>query len=174
MKQITIYRLLTYILLPFASFFAVMDLIMLMSAVGNPSLLFAVFLIAAFCIYVFASMIFLTRHIDRNKHAKNSLKDWVKVNAYASLLLDIKHFLVSALGIFYMGEHDLRNVVDKFLETQPNMPSNINVTLFVQIMRGAAYFLFFFSFVLLVHITMGLRLLKQYAYLFADEVIEQD
>jgi hypothetical protein len=173
MKQLTIYRLLTYILLPFASFFAVMDLIMLMSALGNPSLLFAVFLIAAFCIYVFASMLFMTRHIDRNQHAKPSLKDWVKVNAYASLFLGFQ-FLISAVGIFYMGEHDLRTVVDKFLETQPNMPSNINVTLFVQIMRGAAYFLFFFAFVLLVHITMGLRLLKQYAYLFADEVIEQD
>jgi hypothetical protein len=39
-------------------------------------------------------------------------------------------------------------------------------------MRGAAYFLFFFAFVLLVHITMGLRLLKQYAYLFAEEITE--
>jgi hypothetical protein len=64
--------------------------------------------------------------------------------------------------------------VDKFLESQPNMPSNLNITLFVKVMRGAAYFLFFFAFVLLVHITMGLRLLKQYAFLFADEVVDQD
>lgn len=173
MKQLNLYRVLSYILLPFASFFAVMDLIMLMSALGNPSLLFAVFLIAAFCIYIFASLIFMKRHIDRNQHAKPSLKDWIKVNAYASLFLGFQ-FLISALGIFYMGEHDLRNVVDKFLETQPNMPSEINVTLFVKIMKGAAYFLFFFSFVLLVHITMGLRLIKQYAYLFTEERVDQD
>jgi hypothetical protein len=173
MKQLTIFRLLTYILLPFASFFAVMDLIMLLSALGNPSLLFAVFLIAAFCIYVFASLIFMIRHIDRNQHAKSSLKDWIKVNAYASLFLGFQ-FLISAVGIFYMGEQDLKNVVDKFLETQSNMPSNLNITLFVKVMRGAAYFLFFFAFVLLIHITMGLRLIKQYAFLFADEVVEQD
>jgi hypothetical protein len=173
MKQLTIFRLLTYILLPFASFFAVMDLIMLLSALGNPSLLFAVFLIAGFCIYVFASMVFLIRHIDRNNYAKPSLKDWIKVNAYVSLFLGFQ-FLISAVGIFYMGEHDLKNVVDKFLETQPNMPSEINVVLFVKIMRGAAYFLFFFSFVLLVHITMGLRILKQYAHLFIEEIANPD
>lgn len=169
MKQLTIFRVLTYILMPFASFFAIMDLIMLLSALGNPSLLFAVFLIAAFCIYVFASLIFMVRHIDRNQHAKPSLKDWVKVNAYASLFLGFQ-FLISAVGIFYMGEHDLRVVIEKFLETQPKMPSDLNITLFIKVMRGAAYFLFFFSFVLLVHITMGLRLLKQYAYLFAEEI----
>jgi hypothetical protein len=173
MKQLTLFRLFTYILLPFASFFAVMDLIMLLSAIGNPSLLLGVFLLAAFCIYVFASMIFLIRHIDRNQHAKSSLKDWIKVNAYASLFLGFQ-FLITAVGIFYMGEQDLKNVVDKFLESQPNMPSNLNIALFVKVMRGAAYFLFFFAFVLLVHITMGLRLLKQYAFLFADEVVDQD
>ncbi len=171
MKQLTLFRFLTYILLPFASFFAFIDLIMLLSALGNPTLLFAVFLIAAFCIYVFAYIIFLKRHIDRNQHAKSSLKDWIKVNAYASLFLGFQ-FLISAVGIFYMGEHDLRNVVDRFLETQPNMPGEINIALFVKIMKGAAYFLFFFSIVLLVHITMGLRILKQYAFLFAEEVID--
>ena len=171
MKQITVFRLFTYILLPFAAFFGIMDLIMLLSALGNPSILFAVFLIAAFCIYVFAALIFLIRHIDRNQHAKPSLKDWIKVNAYASLFLGFQ-FLISAVGIFYMGEHELRNVVDKFLETQPSMPNNLNITLFVKMMRGAAYFLFFFAFILLVHITMGLRILKQYAYLFAEEIAE--
>jgi len=35
-------------------------------------------------------------------------------------------------------------------------------------MRVAAYFLFFFSFILLVHITLGLKILKQYGYLFAE------
>ncbi len=171
MKQLTIFRLLTYILVPFASFFAVMDLIMLLSALANPSILFGVFLLGAFCIYVFAYLIFLIRHIDRDQPAKPSLKDWIKVNAYASLFLGFQ-FLITAVGIFYMGEHDLRNVVDKFLESQPNMPSNLNITLFVKMMRGAAYFLFFFAFVLLVHITIGFRLLKQYAYLYTEEVVD--
>lgn len=171
MKQLTIFRLLTYILVPFASFFGVMDLIMLLSALGNPSILFGVFLLAAFCIYVFASMIFLIRHIDRNQHAKTSLKDWIKVNSYASLFLGFQ-FLITAVGIFYMGEHELRNIVDKFLESQPNMPSNLNITLFVKMMRGAAYFLFFFAFILLVHITLGFRLLKQYAYLFEEAIVD--
>jgi len=173
MKQLTIFRILSYILLPFASILGIMDLFMMMSALGNPSIMLSVFLIATFCIYVFASLIFLTRHIDRDLTAKPSLKDWVKVNAYASLFLGFQ-FLISALGIFYMGESDLRNVIEKFLDTQANMPSNINAMLFVKIMRGVAYFLFFFSILLLVHITICLKLIKQYAYLFVKERIEQD
>jgi hypothetical protein len=150
-----------------------MDLFMIPSALGSPTLLFSVFLLAAFCIYVFASLIFLVRHIDQNKHAKHTLKDWVKVNAYASIFLGVQ-FLVSAVGIFYMPQHELSDYIDKFLGSQPNMPSNINTALFIKIMRGAAYFLFFFSFLLLVHVTMGLRLLKQYAYLFTDEQPTQE
>ncbi|MEI8074059.1 MAG: hypothetical protein WCH78_04855 [Bacteroidota bacterium] len=168
MKELSFYRVITYILVPFASILGIMDLFMIPSALGNPSILFSVFLLATFCIYVFASLIFLVRHIDQNKHAKHSLKDWVKVNAYASFFLGIQ-FLVSAVGIFYMPQHELSDYIDKFLGTQANMPSNINTALFIKIMRGVAYFLFFFSFLLIVHVTMGLRLLKKYAYLFNDE-----
>lgn len=168
MKKITVFRLLTYILLPFAAFFGLMDIIMLMSAIANPSLLLAVFLIAAFCIYSFASLVFLTKHIDRNQTAKPSLKDWIKVNAYASFFLGFQ-FLVTAGGIFYMGEHELKTVIDKFLETQSNLPAELNVQLFIKVMRGAAYFLFLFSFVLIVHITMVFGLIKQYSHLFDTE-----
>lgn len=168
MKELSFYRVFTYILIPFASILGIMDLFMIPSALGSPSLLFSVFLLGAFCIYVFASLILLVRHIDPNKHAKPSLKDWVKVNAYASIFLGVQ-LLVSAVGIFYMPEHDLSEYIDKFLGSQPNMPSNINTALFIKVMRGAAYFLFFFSFLLLVHVTMGLRLLKQYEFLFTEE-----
>ncbi len=173
MKELSFYRVFTYILIPFASIFGIMDLFMIPSALGSPSLLFSVFLLATFCIYVFASLIFLVRHIDQNKHAKHGLKDWVKVNAYACIFLGVQ-FLVSAVGIFYMKEHDLSDYIDKFLGSQPNMPSNINTALFIKVMRGAAYFLFFFSFLLLVHVTMGLRLLKQYDYLFTEEQPNQE
>jgi len=173
MKELSFFRVITYILIPFASIFGIMDLFMIPSALGSPSLLFSVFLLATFCIYVFASLIFLVRHIDPNKHAKHSLKDWVKVNAYASLFLGVQ-FLISAVGIFYMQEHDLSEYIDKFLGSQPNMPSNLNTALFIKVMRGVAYFLFFFSFLLLVHITMALRLLKQYEYLFTEEQVNQE
>jgi hypothetical protein len=173
MKELSFYRVFTYILVPFASILGIMDLFMIPSALGSPSLLFSVFLLAAFCIYVFASLIFLVRHIDLNKHAKHSLKDWLKVNAYASVFLGVQ-FLVSAVSIFYMPEQDLSEYIDKFLGSQPNMPSTINTALFIKIMHGAAYFLFFFSFLLLVHVTMGFRLLKQYEYLFSEVQIDQE
>jgi len=173
MKELSFYRVITYILIPFASILGIMDLLMIPSAIGSPSILFSVFLLAAFSIYVFASLLFLVRHIDANKQAKHSLKDWVKVNAYASLFLGIQ-FLISAISIFFMPTQDLSDYIDKFLGTQPNMPSTINTALFIKVMHVAAYFLFFFSLLLLAHITLGLRLIKQYAYLFMDEQANQE
>jgi hypothetical protein len=167
MKQLTIFRILTYILLPLATFFGLMDLLMIPSAFGNPTVLLPVFLLAAFTIYTYAYFIFLVKNIDRNQIAKPSLKDWIKVNAYASLFLGFM-LLFESLAIFFVNQADLTGVIDKFLDSQPNLPSNINSAFFLKIMHIAAYFLFFFSFLLLVHITMGLKYLKQYEYLFTE------
>jgi len=106
-----------------------MDLLMIPSAFGNPAVLLPVFLLAAFTIYVYAYFIFLIRNIDRNEYAKSSLRDWIKVNAYASLFLGFM-LLFEALAIFFVNQAELSTVVDKFLDSQQNLPSNINAAFF--------------------------------------------
>lgn len=168
MKRLTFYRILSFILVPIALFFGLMDVLFLLSATGNPSYLLPVFLIACLCIYVFTSLSFLNKHINKNATALPSLKDWIRVNAYVSLFFGFM-LLIEALGIFYMADNQLRSVIEKFLETQPNMPSGLTVTVFIKLMRGIAYFLFFFSIILLMHISISLKLLKEYAHLFSDD-----
>jgi len=168
MKQLTLFRILSFVLLPFAAIFGLMDLIMLLGALANPAVLLPVFLIAAFCIYVFASLVFLIRHISTGQAAKPSFKDWIKVNAYASLFLGFL-FLFNSLSIFYMKDSEMRELIQKFLDMQTNLPANINAEMFIKMMRGAAYFLFFFSIGILLHIRICLGLVKQYQYLFSED-----
>ena len=172
MKKFTLFRILSYTLLPFAIFFGFMNFFFIASAFANPSIFFLAFLIAGFCIYTFSNLIFLTRHIDTGIHAKSSLKDWIKVNAYATLILGFM-FLINALGIFFMPEATLRTTISKFLDEVPNLPPQMNVSIFIKILRGVSYFLFFFSILTLVQVFMSLKLLKQFAPLFTTESVEK-
>ncbi len=168
MKTLTIYRILTYVLLPIAVLFGMIDFLMLFSALANPALLFIVFIMAGFVIYTFASLRFLTNGIDSNKPCKTSLRDWIKVNGYVSVFLGVS-FLMNALSVFFSSETSLRKLLSNFLESQSNVPPMLTPDLFIYMMKIAAYFLFFVSVVLLAHIPLTFRLLKQYGYLFDEK-----
>lgn len=167
MKALTIFRILTFVLLPIAALFGVIDFFMLFSALANPAMLFVVFIMAGFVIYTFASLRFLTKGIDLNKPCKPGLKDWIKVNGYVSIFLGVS-FLMNALTVFFSSEASLRQILKQFLETQPNVPAMLTPELFIYMMKIAAYFLLFVSVVVLAHIPINFRLLKQYAYLFEE------
>ncbi|MEI8098407.1 MAG: hypothetical protein WCG74_06205 [Sediminibacterium sp.] len=165
MQQLTIFKILTFILVPFAILFGLMDIILLLSALANPTFLFAVFLVGGFCIYVFASLFFITKHVKHNMPAPASTKDWIRVNAFVSLFFSFM-FLMNSLSMFYMGDAELKNIIDKFLDTQSKLPAEFTPALFVKLMRSISYFFFFFSLILLAHLSICFKLLKQYAYLF--------
>ena len=167
MKALTIFRILTFVLLPIAVLFGVIDFFMLLAALANPAMLFIVFVMSGFVIYTFASLRFLTKGIDVNKPCKPSLKDWIKVNGYVSIFLGVS-FLMNALTVFFSSEASLRQILKQFLETQSNVPPMLTPELFIYMMKIAAYFLFFISVVLLSHIPVNFRMLKQYGYLFEE------
>jgi hypothetical protein len=168
MNQITLFRILSFILLPIALFFIVMDLIAIIMALGNPSLLFPVFLLTGMIIYVFTSFYFLMMGLNRNQVLGASVKDWIKVNAYVTLFLGFQFMLIS-VSIFFMGEASLNDFAEKAMAGQPNMPSQMNTGLFLKMLKGMAYFFFFLSLALLVHINICFKLLKQYASLFLQK-----
>jgi hypothetical protein len=167
MKALTIFRILTFVLLPIAALFGVLDFFMLFAALANPAMLFIVFVMAGFVIYSFSSLRFLTKGIDLNKPCKPSLKDWIKVNGYVSVFMGVS-FLMNALTIFFSSEANLKQILNTFLETQSNVPPMLTPEIFIYAMKIAAYFLFFVSVVLLAHIPVTFRLLKQYGYLFEE------
>lgn len=167
MKQLTVFRILTFILVPLAVLFGVMDLLMLLASLGNPAILLAVFVVTSFVIYTFASLRFLSRVIDTGRPATHSLRDWVRVNAYVASFMAIM-MLMNAFTIFFMSDIALREYVQKFLDSQAGNPAHISEGMFISIMKACAWFFLFVGLILISHIRINFRLLRQYAGLFRD------
>lgn len=167
MKQLTLFRILTFTLLPIAAMFGFMDLLFLMVALANPAMLLIVFILAAFVIYTFTSLHFLTKGIDTGKPCKSSLRDWIRVNAFVSVFMGIM-FLMNVLSVFFTNDVTLREYLAKALETQTNVPPMLNIDLFVKVMKWAAWVMLFISIALLTHIFLNFRIMKQYNYLFKE------
>jgi hypothetical protein len=167
MKQLTIFRIFSFILVPIAALFGIMALLMLLTALANPSLLLIVFIMAAFVIYTFTSLSFLTRGIDTGRPLKPGLRDWIRVNAYVAGFMGIM-CLMNVVSLLFMSESDLREFVSKAIAAQPNVPPGLNENLFMTVMKIAAWFLGFVSIILLVHIRINFRLMKLYHHLFRE------
>jgi hypothetical protein len=165
MKQLTIFRILTFILLPIAAMFGFIDIIFILSALANPALLLVAFILAAFVIYTFASLKFLSKGLDTGRPCNPSLRDWIRVNAFVSSFMGVM-FLLNSLSVFFTSEVTLRQYLSQFLESQPNVPAMLNLELFLTIMKIMAWFMFFVSVVLLIHIRLNFRIMKKYGYLF--------
>ncbi len=165
MKQLTIFRVLTYILLPFAALLGLMDAIILLNAIANPAFLLIGFILATFVIYTVVSMQFLIKGIDNRRRCNPSLRDWIRVNAYVCFFM-AGLFVLNALSIFFTSDISLRQYLSKFMEVQPKMPPMVNLEFLLSMMKGMAWFMFFFGLVLLVHIRINFKLLKTHAQLF--------
>ena len=165
MKQLTIFRILSFILLPIAALFGGIGFFVLLMALANPEMFLLVFLLAGFVIYTFSSLKFLIKAIDTDRPCKPGLRDWIRVNAFVSIFLGVM-FLNGALVIFFSGNAQLRKLYDQTLELQPNMPTIMNFNMYLSMMHAAAYFFLFISIILLVHIPLNFRVMKKYRYLF--------
>jgi len=139
----------------------------LFPALANPAMLLPVFMTAAFVIYTFTSLRFLTKGIDINKPCKPSLRDWIRVNAFVSSFMGIM-LLANALAIFFMNDTLLRQMLKDVLEKQVNVPPMLNIELFVKMVKLAVWFMLFVSIIMLVHIVLNFRLMKQYKHLFQE------
>ncbi len=160
-----LYIVLSYILLPIALFFGFMDSLLLLSALANPSALILVFAMACIVIYSIASFKFLKLGIEREQTQTTKLKDWIKVNAYVSLMMFSLIFL-NAVSILISNDATLISFIDEFLAQQSGLPPEFNSQFVLKIMRTAAYFLFVIGAVGILHIRMTLKLVKEYDYLF--------
>lgn len=167
MKQLTIFRILSFILVPIAALFGIMTLMTLLTALANPALLLIVFILAAFVIYTFTSLTFLVRGIDTGRPLKPGLRDWIRVNAYVAGFMGFM-CLMNVISLAFMHESDLREYVGKAIAAQPNVPPMLNVELFVTVLKIAAWFMGFVSVILLIHIRINFRLMKLYQHLFHE------
>lgn len=168
MNQLTIYRILTYILVPIAAFFGLMGFLILIPAIGNPPMWFMLFLFASIVIYTIKSLKFLKSGIERNAACKPNLRDWIRVNAFVCMGMGAM-FLFNAIGIYMLGPIALREFVERAIESQPNLPEGINPDLFVSVIKGVAGFMLFVSIIILIHVILTFSMLKKFGHLFRTQ-----
>jgi hypothetical protein len=142
-----------------------MDSILLISALANPSAMILVFAMACIVIYSFTSFKFLKLGIEREQIQTTKLKDWIKVNAYVSLLMFCLIFL-NAVFILISNDVKLISYLDDALAQQYDKPPELNSQLLLKMLRIAAYFLFAIGAVGILHIRMTLRLVRDNDHLF--------
>jgi hypothetical protein len=165
MQQNTIYRVLTFVLLPFAALLGFFALVMFFIGLANPIVLLPVCIMACFTIYAVCCTIFLVKGIGKQQACKPSLKDWIKVNGYVTAAMAVMSFINSFSLLFY-PKAQLMKLAGELLAAQPVKPEGITVEAVVSILIGLSYVMLVFSVVVLIQLSLSFRLLKKYQHLF--------
>ena len=141
---------------------------MLLGAMMQVALLFGVFVITSCVIYVFASLKFMNRGIDRGRQCNPSLRDWIRVNAFVSLYMSVSTIFACSRYLFSDPDTMKKQLAD-MIASQTNMPKMMNPEMLYSMMRVSLYFMLFVGLILLAHILINFSLLKKYRYLFAEK-----
>lgn len=165
MRSLKIFRILSYIMLPIGGLFGLIALLTLIPALVNPSMWLMLFLFASVVIYTFTSFTFLTKGIERNARCKPSLKDWIKVNAYVSLVMG-GMFFINAIGILSLGPVALSDFVTQMIEAQPNLPKGMRPDFIISLLKTVAGFMLVVSIIVIAHIILTLGMIKKFGHLF--------
>src|SRR5436309_5555010 len=80
-----VYRLLSFVLLPIAVIIGILDIPLFLLALANPAALLPVFALTCIVIYVFTFFTFFIKCILVGRQCKQSLRDWIRVNAFVSI-----------------------------------------------------------------------------------------
>ena len=168
MQQNTIYKILTFILLPFAALFGLFAFIMLFAGLANPVILLPVSVMACFTIYIICCTLFAVKGITQQRALKPSLKDWLKVNGYVSNVMGVLS-LINSVSLIGYSKVQLTKRAQELLAAQPVKPEGITVEAIVSIMVVLTYVMLVFSVILLIQLALSFRLVKKYQYLFGEK-----
>lgn len=170
MKGIKTYRILTYILLPFAAYLSLNILGSLVMSLGNVGLLLSNFIIACLPIYIFTSSYFLFNGVFKAKSCKHGLKDWIKVNAYVSILF-AAIMILCALAMFmvFSNKELTAQLMAEF--NSKNLPGidQVNKDQLIRLIKIYLSVMLPFSIVLVIHIALTFKALKLYSHVFDEE-----
>jgi len=164
--KLIIYRIFSFLLLPIAVLFGTAVLLLLTTAMSNPAILFPIFLIACIAIYSFTSLSFLMKGIDGKKPLRKSLKDWIRVNAFASIVFAL--LMISQCILFLMHPEMLQQLSEQAKQMQGG-DLNMSEAGVENYLRITSYFFLAYAIILLLHILMSFQYLKSYNYLFQDK-----
>jgi len=161
--KLTIYRVLSFLLLPFALLFSISVLIFISAALANPAMLLPLFIVVCVSIYSFASLNFLIKGIDGRKYLGRSSKDWLKVNAIVSIVFS--WLMISQCILFIIHPEMLRELAVQVKQTSGD-ELKISPEVFENYLLITSYFFLAYSIVLFTHTLLSFQFVRRYNFLF--------
>lgn len=169
MLGIKIYRILTFILLPFAVYISLNVIGTLFMSMGNVGLLLLNFIIASVPVYIFTSSYFLFYGIFKAKGCKYGLKDWIKINGFISILFALLMGFISILLFLVFSNKALMTQFIAQLDSKQFPGAEfINKTQIIRMLKVFIAVMFPFSIILIVHIVFTFRAIKRYSHIFDE------
>jgi hypothetical protein len=173
MKNLLVYyRIVSYVLIVIAGLLGLVDLFSLVVALSNPFLLLSVFILTGVIIYSFTSFSFLLKGIQGGRQCKPTLKDWIKVNAYVSVAFGL---LVLVQNIsFFSNPANMTDVLKQVNDMQGKLKTpGVSTQAVIGTLKGVLYFMIVYALLLLSHVFITLRLVRDYGRVFGEKA-EQD
>lgn len=162
---LSVYRVISYIILIIAGILAFFDLFTLLAALSYPVFFIVVFVLTSVIIYTFTSFSFYNKGVQNGRLLKPSLKDWIKVNAYvtiffcALILIDFSFFFLNP-----SSRADMIKMINDMRAKVPDTKTSSEAILRASI--NMIYIATAYSVLLLAHVIISLRLVKKYNNLF--------
>ena len=162
----SLYKILSFILIPIGAILGLAGLFSLLTSLGNPYGLLSSFLILCTGIYIFTSFIFAYNGIMHNKLCSPSLKDWIKVNGYVSLFVSTS--CIIDFVTLKMKPGLMQDFINQALTMKKGLPPEA-IAMMPQLMNSMLYVLLGFGIIMFVHISLSLSFIKTRAHIFTKE-----
>lgn len=170
MTSIKAYKILTYILFPFAALFTLNALNGLFAGITNPPLLVVSFIVACMPIYTYTSSKFLFSGILKAQTCSPKLKDWIKANAIVSICF-AAFLLLAGLGamVILQQPQAFLQAIQQMPAEQKDLMGALNPQQLEQFLKVAIFLLLAISILLIYHIILTFKFLKIYHHVFHKE-----
>jgi hypothetical protein len=147
-----------------AAYIAVNVLMSVIVSLTNPLLLLVEFVMACIPLYAFTTNYFYNRGIKLSQPCKPSLRDWIRVNAYVSIVFSVIMFFGCLMLLAVLNNTEMmQQLKAQLAETAPTGVPEGQLARYLKI---SVYIFLPFSILLFTHIIITLRLLKQYHWVF--------
>lgn len=166
MKLLSIYRIISYLLVIIAGILGFAVLFALLLALANPALLLSVFIAVAVVLYTFSSFVFLIKGVDGKQKLRSRMKDFIKVNAYVSIVFAVMN-IIQAVSVI-LTPTILNDAMSQIASMQQS-PTPLPAGTVLKVVKGMIWFLLVYGILLSVHIQITFRLMKQHASVFEQD-----
>jgi hypothetical protein len=163
MNTLKSYKIISYVLLPFAGLLAMGALFSLVAGLMNMAFFFNGLMMALTVTYVILSFIFLIRGIHQNKTCNPKMRNWIKTTGFITILQASTMLLQGFY--FLMKPSLLSDALTQIQDVQKEL-APIDSNIFISAMKIVLYVMIFFATTLIIHYIETMKFLKIYSSVF--------